>query len=67
MIIDGISFNVDFAKNSKKENWVERHIGFFGRLSKGEREHLSTIYDRLTAEEKKPDGKGEKKPSEEEE
>jgi len=54
MVIDGIDFNVEFAKSSEKQAWIDRHIGISppappdGGVEERQK-FLSGVYDRLIA------------------
>ena len=47
--IDGISYNVDVAKNSAKQEWINARLDVVANIPEDKREaYLSEVYDRLT-------------------
>jgi len=49
MKIDKIDFNVDYARNTSKEDWIKRHRSICSHIAENSREkYLSDVYDKLT-------------------
>ena len=64
MIIDGIDFNVEYAKSTPEKDWINRHLSICSNVAESDREtYLQKVYGKLT-DEKKP-SKSESKPKSE--
>ena len=55
MLIDGVSYNVEFAKNSEKAAWITLHIEVCKNMSEAEaNKYLSSVYDKIVGKTGKP-------------